>query len=131
MVSPGGWQEISYSHLFDVFPWFVKDGKDYQAAGKLLAQYMNVARPLIVLTYGDIVYDSEFIYGKSFSLTDCSQLTLPCKRFQASLSMLTRQKRRLGRQPMALATLSVSFLEYRICPLSTPWKALPPAKRLS
>jgi hypothetical protein len=41
--------------LVDLFPWFTKDDKDYLKASELLRCYMNLAKPMIVLAYGERV----------------------------------------------------------------------------
>jgi hypothetical protein len=44
-----------YLPFVDLFPWFTKDDKDCLAASRLLRQYMNTVKPMIVLTYGERV----------------------------------------------------------------------------
>jgi hypothetical protein len=39
----------------DMFPWFTKDDKDCLKASELLRRYMNIAKPMIVLPYGERV----------------------------------------------------------------------------
>jgi hypothetical protein len=41
--------------LVDLFPWFTKDEKDCLKASELLRRYMNIAKPMIVLAYGERV----------------------------------------------------------------------------
>jgi hypothetical protein len=45
--------------LVDLFPWFKKDDKDCLKASELLRRYMNIAKPMIVLAYGERVSCSE------------------------------------------------------------------------
>ncbi|EAT78581.2 hypothetical protein SNOG_13956 [Parastagonospora nodorum SN15] len=39
--------------LVDLFPWFRKSEKDFLKASDLLRRYMNVAKPMIALAYGE------------------------------------------------------------------------------
>ena len=39
----------------DLFPWFTKAEQDYPKASQLLRRYMNAAKPMIVLAYGERV----------------------------------------------------------------------------
>jgi hypothetical protein len=41
--------------LVDLFPWFTKNDKDYLKASELLRRYMNTAKPMISLAYGERV----------------------------------------------------------------------------
>jgi hypothetical protein len=45
--------------LVDFFPWFVKHDKDYLKASDLLRRYMNTAKPMIALAYGERVSQFE------------------------------------------------------------------------
>jgi hypothetical protein len=47
--------EAQFLPFVNTFPWFKKDELDYPAARDLLAQYLSHTRPLIVLTYGELV----------------------------------------------------------------------------
>jgi hypothetical protein len=38
----------------DLFPWFVKHNNDYSDASRLLGQYMNITKPYLVLSYGNL-----------------------------------------------------------------------------
>jgi hypothetical protein len=47
--------EAQFLPLVNTFPWFQRDETDYPAARNLLAQYLGRTKPLIVLTYGELV----------------------------------------------------------------------------
>jgi hypothetical protein len=47
----------------DYFPWFVKHQDDWNAASLLCAEYMNLAKPYIVLSYGNIVRTHLLIHS--------------------------------------------------------------------
>ncbi|EAT86157.2 hypothetical protein SNOG_06326 [Parastagonospora nodorum SN15] len=44
----------SYLPFFDFFPWFVKHKDDFKAASLFAKQYLNITKPYVLLTYGNI-----------------------------------------------------------------------------
>jgi hypothetical protein len=47
--------DISCLPFVDVFPWFVKQDADYEAASRSIAMYIATVKPFIVLAYGSLV----------------------------------------------------------------------------
>jgi hypothetical protein len=86
----------------DLFPWFLKHSNDYHAAGKFTGQYIEVTKPLIVLTFGSLV--SEVWHPRLLKLICHSQRMRPNRTSHLLLPKPTRTIRRLHKENSATDT---------------------------